>query len=86
MVAGIDRLAGNGYDSQNNLNDFVTRENSDPQNSFSQKESREEDADDDGEEKGNFDGSVALNNFSFYYDSPLKDRAFIEFDVDKYPF
>lgn len=35
---GVDELEGNGYDTDNNLNDFVYRTTSDPQNSNSQRE------------------------------------------------
>jgi hypothetical protein len=34
MVGGLEELAGNGYDSDNNQVDFTTRTNPDPQNSL----------------------------------------------------
>jgi hypothetical protein len=38
---GTDEFLGNGYDSDNNLNDFILRDISDPQNSSSEKEPRD---------------------------------------------
>ena len=35
---GVDELEGNGYDTDNNLNDFIYRTTSDPQNTNSQRE------------------------------------------------
>ena len=41
-MESTDKLKGNGYDTNNNFNDFVFRNISDPQNSLSELEPREE--------------------------------------------
>ena len=82
MVNGQDRLKGNGYDSDNNSLDFIIRAIGDPQNSQSLKEPREDVVD----ESNNWGKGFALKNFNFYYLNSLKERAFIEFDIEKYPF
>ncbi|MFA5230351.1 MAG: hypothetical protein WC422_02940 [Candidatus Paceibacterota bacterium] len=81
MENGIDKIAGNGHDTDDNVNDFVIRNSADPQNSQSLIEPREE-----AEELNNIGDGFAIKNFSFYYLNDRKERAFIEFDVDQYPF
>lgn len=38
MITGIDKFEGNGYDSDNNYDDFILREEPEPQNTASSKE------------------------------------------------
>ncbi len=83
MTVGIDVLSGNAYDTNNNLNDFVVRQVADPQNSLSEIEPRDFVPEPPGE---NFDPSISLKNFNFYYLDGTKDKVFVEFDVNGYPF
>ncbi|HRZ29858.1 MAG TPA: hypothetical protein P5052_03910 [Candidatus Paceibacterota bacterium] len=82
MESGIDKLAGNSYDSDNNLNDFIVRNNPDPQNSQSLTEPREDEVDD----LSDIGDGFKIKNFNFYYLNNKHERAFIEFDIDQYPF
>jgi len=81
MENGIDKIAGNSYDINDNVNDFVIRINPDPQNSQSLIEPREE-----TEEPNNIGDGFVIKNFNVYYLNSQKERAFIEFDIDQYPF
>jgi len=47
METGVDKLQGNSYDSGQNINDFIVRNNPDPQNSESLTEPREDNSSND---------------------------------------
>jgi hypothetical protein len=86
---GIDELAGNGYDSDNNQNDFIIRDNSDPQNSRSLREPREDTSENDTDEddqSNDWGEGFSLQNVKFYYLNDKKERAFLKFNIEQYPF